>query len=261
MKTLLVCCALLALSPFAQLYARGVWYWTPDELWEKSSFICDGQVLDVAAVSGTGAKTDMREYSATIKVQSVEKGDSVDTLEFRYFNLVPERSVMDGPVEVHLTKGDKCRFYLNKDPKKPYYWGCLEGQLDDAQSVGRILIPDSNEDGNIRLFEIDREFENAENQVESTRVNKGAPDFQATETRVTTALLQLISKCESLAKADINQKIRQNTEDAIIRTLGEWKRRLAPDDSGTFETLLSQILPDPATRSRIADQVDAVSQR
>jgi hypothetical protein len=81
MKAILVTLLLFMFVAFDDLYARMAHTWYPDELTDKSTFVCDGVVLDVTA-HFPNLISKMRLYTAKVKVLSVLKGDPVETPEF-----------------------------------------------------------------------------------------------------------------------------------------------------------------------------------
>lgn len=74
--------------------ARIVKNWTPDEIFEKASFICNGLALENTVIkpnaSGYGRSV------ARIKVLCVFKGDTADIIQLKY-NTMPPETEMDTP--------------------------------------------------------------------------------------------------------------------------------------------------------------------
>ncbi|MGA3171870.1 MAG: hypothetical protein ABSE62_12765 [Chthoniobacteraceae bacterium] len=229
MKSFAVAVLFLALTASTGLYARAIRYWLPDELCERSSLVCDGMVLDVTPrefkeeKKNNGNTLPVRVYSAKVKVLSVLKGKPVDTLEMRFEVRDTRGMVTDGPREISLKEGEKYRFYLNQDANKNCYWGYLQGELDDAQSVGPILIPDSQEDAGLRIHEIDRDRGRLNESLISTFRLQGSPGFETARNEELSRWLQLFLKCESLKKAKTDQAYLKRFEVRIIQDLVRMK--------------------------------------
>jgi hypothetical protein len=89
--------------------------WTPDELIEKSTLVCNGMPTEIVVTGETSEKRDYPTigYSATIKVLKVLKGDpTVTTIKLHYFHLAPEVHIGNGPMEICLEQGKRYRIYL-----------------------------------------------------------------------------------------------------------------------------------------------------
>jgi len=252
MKAIILTFMFFTLNGCEDIYARAVKYWFPDELTDKSTLVCDGLVLDVTP-HFPNLISKMRLYSTQIKVLSVLKGTPVDTLEFHYYVYEPWLTNFDGPCNVSLTKGDKCRFYLNKDPKENYYWGCLEGEFDNSQSVGAILVPDSAEDAKLRFNEIMHNWQDLDHSLPTAMQSQGKPGFETARDDVVSNVLKLVLKCESLKKADIDQKKVVAAEDDFIGELASWKDLLFsdPNDTVIFDKLINDNLPDQTIRAYV----------
>ena len=240
-----------------------VHYWYPDELTDKSTLVCDGLVLDVTPLEHeewkktNGEIEPVRVYSAKIKVLSVLKGGNIDTVEMRYGLMDTQEIVFNGPCEINLNKGSKRRFYLNKDRTEKYYWGCLQGELDDDQSVGPILVPGSADDANLRLNEVMKGWNDLEHLLGAAYQLEGKPGFEEARDRIITKVLKLVMMCESLKKADTDQRQVKRTEDFYVEELGQWKESLFPEphDGEIFDKLLSEDISDKILRDYVIKQM------
>jgi hypothetical protein len=240
------------------MYGRAVKYWYPDELTDKSTFVCDGVVLDVTPHMPS-LISNFRLYSAKVKVISVLKGAAVDMLELHYFVYEPWNPFMhiDDPFNVSLARGIKYRFYLDKDSNDATYFGCLQGQVDDAQSVEPILVPNGAEDARIRLSEVRQGWNKLEDLYEKAMLIGGKPGFNEARDSVVSEFLKLIMMCESLKKADTDQKQVKKTEDFYIQQLADWKDFLFPEPNETaiFDKLIVDDLPDKTIRAYVIQRM------
>ena len=252
MKALFVTLLLFACA--THVYARAVKYWYPDELTDKSTLVCDGQVISVTP-HFQSCLSNMRLYSSAIKVLAILKGSAPDTIEFCYYRYDPWNPFMhfNDPINVGLTKGDKCRFYLQKDSRDDIYFGCLQGQGDDGQSVGPILIPDSAEEAKIRFSELSRKQMNAEHAFQAALVITDKPGYKEARDDVVSRLLKLVLDCESLKHADVDQKKVEAAEDGFIAELAQWKDWLFSEskDTAAFDKDVNDNLPYPAIREYV----------
>ena len=90
----------------------------------------------------SGPPTPTRVWLATIKVLSVSKGRPVETFQLRYLTVDVHKlsgGIADPPIDIHLAKGKRYRFYLNSGEK--YYTPCLQGEYDDGFSVVPLTRP------------------------------------------------------------------------------------------------------------------------
>ena len=138
--------AVLALLT-GECIARVVGMWTPEELTEKSSFVCNGTPTEVVTNGETGTKGHALfptvGYSAKIRVLKVLKGGpTIATITLRYFHiasgfqLVPGAVMQDGPREICLEQGRRYRLYLRRSEEQQVYVPCLMGaSIDDGSSA------------------------------------------------------------------------------------------------------------------------------
>ena len=242
---------LLLFTCVTHLHARKAGkYWYPDELTDKSTLVCDGLVLDVTGPIPNPISSK-NLCTAKIKVLSVLKGAAVDTLEFRYHVVF----AMNGPRNLSLRDGEKWRFYLSKDPRENYYWGCLEGDYAEAQSVGPI--PDSAEDAKLRLNEIMNDGTDVQQLYRAALLAKGKAGYEEARDSVVAKVLKLVLMCESLKKADTDQKQVRTTEDFYIDRLADSKDPLFPEpnDTSIFDKLIRDDLLDPTIRAYVTQRM------
>jgi hypothetical protein len=155
---------IISLGIFGDIYARVERIWYPDELSEKSTLVCDGQVVDTST-AGTPRKelkdgvymvTEV-ESAARINVITILKGEAPPIIDLHYFHEAPGIAMANGPLTIRVERGGEYRFYLIKDEKQPCYWGCLNGDYDDYQSVGSIIEPNGAADIQTRFDELGRD--------------------------------------------------------------------------------------------------------
>jgi hypothetical protein len=95
--------------------AKAVKIWTPDELYEKATFVCNGLVLENTAID-PGSFKGRGPSEARIKVLSVFKGDKADIIDLKYSSAFG----MDASFFDPLVKGKRYRFYLTKSSDESY---------------------------------------------------------------------------------------------------------------------------------------------
>jgi hypothetical protein len=244
MKPIISAFFLLVFITSGNLHARAVKYRYPDELTDKSTLVCDGLVLDVTplehkdVMKSDGQTEPVREYSAFMKAISVLKGPAIGSFEIRFYQLDTNQMVFNGPCEFRLRNADRGRFYLKKDPTQPFYWPCLQGDLDDAQSVGPI--PDSMANAHALFGEAQRDYQECET---GTWEKQLSPENAS-------KMLQLFVKCDDLKTQPIDPKIPSGQENAIIRRLGFIEKHPSKSlDSDAFMALIVKYVPDNGLRT------------
>jgi hypothetical protein len=118
--------------------ARVIPNWMPEQLIEKSTFVCNGMPTEVVTNGETGDKEGERAlgYSATIRILKVLKGDpTIATITLRYFRLAPPLRIINPPPGICLEEGKRYRFYLRESKEQHTYVPCLMGSSDDGFSV------------------------------------------------------------------------------------------------------------------------------
>jgi len=132
-------------------------FYSFQELFELAPLVIQGTVLNVTETGEKGKKQlqnnpaqTTKKFLAKIKVDLVEKGKVPTEIQFSYSNVDYSGSlILDGSIEIHLQKNNRCRFFLKLSSNNPkIFENVLEGEFDDGFSVqlldSTVVAPDSS---------------------------------------------------------------------------------------------------------------------
>ena len=111
--------------------------YTPDDVAQLSSIICNGVVVSLTNVG----EEPQQQYSlsraihwkAHLKILFYYKGSAPPEIDFYYTQ--PRRDMMDGSIFFTLKEGSRYRFFLNPAPNRIGYVSALDTNIDNRWAV------------------------------------------------------------------------------------------------------------------------------